>query len=78
MSRTFTDDRLLTWEAFATGGNYGLAQRPKIVFQCLSDPAARARFVVHGEGDEADAEGAVANLPDDRLRALLAESRELE
>ncbi|HEX2191129.1 MAG TPA: hypothetical protein VHG51_19630 [Longimicrobiaceae bacterium] len=77
MSRVFVDDDLLTWEAYASSGRFGLAERPRIVFHCLSDPAIRARFVVHA-GDEADAEEAVHEVPEERLKAMLKESRELE
>lgn len=77
MSRVFVDDDLLTWEAYASGGRFGLPERPKIVFHCLSDPAIRARFVIH-PGDEANAEETVHELPEERLKAMLKESEELE
>lgn len=77
MSRTFTDHGLNTWEAFATGGRFGLAKRAKIVFQCVSDGNLRPRFVV-STGDEADAEGTVHDYTDDQLRAMLAKSVELD
>jgi hypothetical protein len=77
MSQTFTDENLLTWEAFASGGRFGLSVRPKVIFHCLSDPSARARFVeVHG--DEADAEEMIHDSGVPRLRELLKESKELE
>lgn len=77
MSQTFTDENLVTWEAFASGGRFGLAVRPRVVFHCVSDPARRPRFV-QVPGDEADAEEAVYDSGVERLRALLAESRELD
>lgn len=77
MSRVFTDQDLLTWEAYPSGGKFGLAQRPKVIFHCLSHPDRRARYVVL-EGDEADAEELVADTPDDRLREMLRGSRELD
>ena len=45
MSRTFVDENLHTWEVFPSGGRFGLPERPKIVFLCLSDlsPASRGR-----------------------------------
>jgi hypothetical protein len=77
MSQTFTDENLLTWEVFATGGRYGLAVRPKLVFHCLSDRSLRPRFV-QLRGDEAGAEE-VAHAPGvERLRELLREARELD
>jgi hypothetical protein len=77
MSQTFTDENLLTWEAFASGGRFGLSIRPKVIFHCLSDPAIRARFV-EVRGDEADAEEMIHDSPVNRLRELLKESKELE
>ncbi len=77
MSRVFTDRDLLTWETYLSGGRFGLPDRPKIIFNCLSEQDRRARYIVFG-GDEADAEEAVGEMPDDRLRELLATSRELD
>ena len=77
MSQTFTDENLLTWEAFASGGRFGLSIRPKVIFHCLSDPSARARFV-EVQGDEADAEEMIHGSRVDRLRELLKASKELE
>lgn len=78
MSRVFTDESLMTWEVYATGGDFGYPDRPKVVFQCLSDPNRRARFVVYEKGDQADAQQAVIEATDDRLRSLLDGSRELD
>lgn len=77
MSRVFVDDNLLTWEAYASGGKYGLPERPKIVFHCLSDPHMRARFVVH-QGDEADAEEMVHDLDEEQLKEMLQGAEELD
>ena len=77
MSRVFTDQDLLNWEAYASSGRFGLAEGPRIIFHCLSEQDRRARYVLY-EGDEADAEEAVAEMPDDRLRELLGTSRELD
>lgn len=77
MSRLFTDDGLMTWEVYASGGDFGLPGRPKVIFQCLSQPDSRARYVIH-EGDEADAEEAVHEASIERLRELLARSAELD
>ena len=77
MSQTFTDAGLQTWEAFASGGKYGLAVRPKVIFHCTSDPGMRPRFV-EMSGDEADAEEMVHEASVDRLRALLLDSRALD
>lgn len=77
MSRTFTDDDLMVWEAFPSGGRFGMAGGPKIIFHCVSNPDSRPRYV-QGTGDEADAESLVNEAPDDKLRTMLRESRELE
>ncbi|HEX6912770.1 MAG TPA: hypothetical protein VF142_20350 [Longimicrobium sp.] len=77
MSQTFTDDDLLTWEAFASGGRFGLSVRPRVVFNCVSD-SSRPPRVVEVQGDEADAEELVHESGVDRLRQLLRESRELD
>jgi hypothetical protein len=77
MSQTFTDDSLLTWEAFASGGRFGLSIRPRVIFHCVSDRARPARFV-EVQGDEADAEELIHDSPVERLRELLARSKELD
>ncbi|MBW3630556.1 MAG: hypothetical protein KY464_14830 [Gemmatimonadetes bacterium] len=77
MSRVFTDRDLLTWETYLSGGRFGLPDRPKIIFNCLSEQDRRARYV-HFEGDEARAEEVVADMTDDRLRDLLADAHELD
>jgi hypothetical protein len=77
MSQTFTDEDLQTWEAFASGGRFGLSIRPKVIFHCVSDRSRRPRFV-EVQGDEADAEGLVHESQVERLRGMLAESKELD
>ena len=77
MSRVFTDDSLLTWEAYASGSRFGLARPARIIFQCLSDPDRRARYVQQ-DIDNASAERAVHELPEEELKELLKASIELE
>jgi hypothetical protein len=77
MSQTFTDEDLLTWEAFSSGGRFGLSIRPRVIFHCVSDQSRPPRFV-EVQGDEADAEGLVHESQVDRLRQMLAQSRELD
>jgi hypothetical protein len=77
MSRTFTDENLLTWEAFASAGRSGLSDHVRVVFHCVSDPLRRGRWAP-GQGDEADAEAAVHGMSDDELRGLLRKSEELD
>jgi hypothetical protein len=77
MSRVFTDRDLLSWEMYLSGGKFGLPDRPKIIFNCLSEQDRRARYV-YFEGSEANAEEVVGEMPDDRLRELLDGARELD
>lgn len=77
MSRVFTDRSLQNWEAYPSGGKFGLPDTPKLIFNCLSRPDEVARYVLLA-GDEADAEAAIAGMSDDRLRELLGSARELE
>lgn len=77
MSRTFTDADLQTWEAFASGGRFGLSIRPRVIFHCVSDQS-RAPRVVEIQGDEADAEEMIHDTEETRLLQLLANSKELD
>lgn len=76
MSQTFTDENLVAWEAFTSSGNFGFATRPRIVFNCVSDPDTPPRYVER-PGDEADAEGQVLKFDEARLREMLAQSQPL-
>ena len=76
MSRTIQDANLLKWEAYASGGAHGYADKARVVFHCLSDRARRARVVVL-EGDQSDAEKLVAASTDAQLAQLLAGAAEL-
>ena len=77
MSQTFTDENLISWEAFATSGDFGFAERPRIVFNCLSNPDTPARYV-DAPGDEADAGGQVMGYDEKQLRELLARSHPVD
>jgi hypothetical protein len=76
MSRVFTDPDLITWEAYASAGKWGLPEQPKIVFNCLSDPNRKPRFVIH-DGHSGDAQESMSNASDDQLRRLLSDSKAL-
>ncbi len=76
MSRTFTDSNLLTWEAYSSGGKFGLPDRPKIVFHCLSDPHRPARYT-RTEGQTIEAEATVMQASEDELREMLELSEPL-
>jgi hypothetical protein len=76
MSRIFSDSDLLTWEAYASGGQWGLPNQPKIVFNCVSDPHSAARYITF-DGHNGEAEDAVHKASEDRLREMLASSQPL-
>jgi hypothetical protein len=78
MSRTFTDDDLRTWEAFATTGHFGLASEPRIAFNCLTDPDVPPRFVERPGADEAQVEAEAMDADEATLRQLLRQSQPLE
>ena len=77
MSRTFQDSNLLKWEAYASGGKHGYADKARIVFHCLSDRGRRAR-VVQLTGDQSEAERTVADASEAQLAQLLAGAAELD
>lgn len=78
MSRRLVDDDLLTWEAYATSGDFGFADRDsRIVFHCLTDPGRRARSVRFA-GPQVDAERTVKDSDDAGLMALLREAPPLD
>ena len=77
MPRVFTDRNLLTWEAFSSGGRWGLPDHSKIIFNCLSHQDERGRYVVL-RGDNSDAEAAIMELPEEQLLNLLATSKALD
>jgi hypothetical protein len=77
MSKTFSDDDLLVWEAYPSGGDFGFPDRPYIVFNCLSNRLLRPRVVEQGD-NEADAERAVAGATTQELRELFRQSREID
>lgn len=70
MNRTFMDDGLLTWEAYASASRR-VGDRPSVLFLCLSDLSERARLV-EVDGDVAETERLLRTLSDDELRDLLA------
>ena len=77
MSRLFTDADLRTWETYLSAGKFGLPDRPKIIFNCLSEQDRRARYV-YFEGGQAHGDQAVAEMAEDRLKEMLARSQELD
>lgn len=77
MSRVFVDRDLLTWEAYTSGGKFGLPQDANVLFHCRSDPQRRARYLRMGL-DSRGAEQTVASLSDDELRELLENAEKLD
>ena len=75
MARSFQDTNFLVWEAFPSGGDFGLSTHPHVVFHCLTDRGLRPRFVEF-EGDGSDAEKAIAEASAAELLRLLEQSRE--
>lgn len=76
MPRIVTDADLQNWEAYPSGGPFGLPEQPKIVFNCVSDPSRRPRWV-RLNGDNADAERFLDEMENAQLQRLLGESAEL-
>jgi hypothetical protein len=76
MSRTFTDENMLTWEVYPTGGPFGFADKPFVVFNCLSNRMIRPRYV-STIGDEADAERKISLASNEELLGLLKNSQEV-
>jgi hypothetical protein len=77
MSRVFTDENLMNWEAYATGGRFGLPDQAKLVFHCVSDLAQRARYV-RFDGDNTAAIQAVHGMDAEELRAMLQRAQPLD
>ena len=76
MSRTIQDPGLELWEVYATAGRAGFPDHARMVFQSLSNPGRRARFLER-EGDKSEVENEVASLPPAELVRLLDSSEEL-
>jgi len=77
MRRTFMDDRFDEWEAFVSGGQPGGSRAARIVFNCVSTPARRPRYVVHASGDPAEAEHELYHMDDAGVVDLFKSSEEL-
>jgi hypothetical protein len=74
MSKTFTDEDFVTWEAYASSRQF--ATSPRILFNCLTNRLVRPRYV-ELPGDEADAEREVHQANEQQLLQLLKQSSEL-
>jgi hypothetical protein len=76
MSRLFIDDELISWEAYASTGRFSLPDDGRLVFLCVTQPNRRPRTILI-PGDAVAAGAAIDSVSDQRLRELLARSREL-
>jgi hypothetical protein len=76
MSKTFTDENLLVWEAYPSGGDFGFSRHPYIVFNCLSNRMLRPRVIERG-ANEAEAERVVSTASQRDLLELFRQSREI-
>ena len=76
MRREFIDEDLITWEVHSSTGRFSLPEDGRLVFLCTTDPLRRPRYVPFA-GDVAEAEAALGEIGDGRLRELLRQSREL-
>lgn len=76
MSIKFQDEDLRSWEAYASAGRFGLSERARIVFHCLTDPSLRAK-VLEQDGGRAVAEGVVRDATPVELREFLSRAVDL-
>ena len=76
MPRQLIDRDLLIWEAYPTSGRFGFPDGSRILFNCISDPDRRARFV-QLESDGAEAARRLDGKSVEELRALFDHSTEL-
>lgn len=76
MPRIITDADLQVWEVYPSSGPFGLPERPKVVFNCLTDSNRRPRWVVMN-GDDAEVEKRLGEMNVKELLQLLGESTEI-
>jgi hypothetical protein len=70
MTRTVQDRNFLVWEIYPSGGRHGYSRNPHLIFNCLTQPNLRPRWIAGG-GDEAEAPRVIAESTDARLLELL-------
>jgi hypothetical protein len=76
MGRTFQDRNFLVWEVYTSGGRHGFSDNPHVIFNCLTQPAIRSRYVELGT-DEAEAQRHIAETSDAELLAMLEGARDI-
>lgn len=76
VSRLLLDEEFRTWEVYATTGSFGLPERSRVVFHCLSEPQRRALWAER-DGDRADVEAWLAGASAEELATAMAEAEEV-
>ena len=81
MTRTFQDNELLLWEAYAAAPRLGKDQDERrgarILFHCLTDRTRRAR-VLEQEDDRTEIESRIADAEESQLIELLEAAEPLD
>jgi hypothetical protein len=77
MARTFQDENLLVWEAFASTGEFGYPEAPNVVFNCVSNRTIRPRYV-QMDGWEPEAQRELQTVSDAELFRLFQSARPLD
>lgn len=78
MTRTFQDDDLLLWEAYAAAPRAGEGHGARIMFHCLTDRTRKARVAERDEDRTATAaEKRITEADDAELVGMLEESEPL-
>lgn len=77
MTRTFQDQDLQLWEAYANPGEQGSAERAHLLFHCLSDPSRRAR-VLRLDSPRSAVEQELVDAEEGRLAEFLGRAEEIK
>lgn len=77
MTRTFQDDALLLWEAYAAAPRWGEDRGARIMFHCLTDPTLRARVLERDE-DRTAIEGRITSADAAELVEMLESAEPLD
>lgn len=77
MTRTFQDDALLLWEAYAAAPRSGEDRGARIMFHCLTDRARRARVLERDE-DRTAIEERITSADEAELNEMLESAEPLD
>ncbi|MFO7893980.1 MAG: hypothetical protein R6U63_09605 [Longimicrobiales bacterium] len=77
MTRTFQDDALLLWEAYAAAPRSGEDRGARIMFHCLTDRARRARVLERDE-DRTAIEERITFADETELNEMLESAEPLD